>query len=148
MSYYSKWHLIHEDESVVIHDPEGFFNWLEGLVDPHDFAGMRSLIRYGIFEDVTEETLREKVTKKHHYFSGFYAEDGYGATSINGFDPSENNVVAFIAKMSKFTDELVFLVENEGWPTLDPGFIYLVNATDGQAEAIPMRLVAATQEEA
>ena len=140
MSYYSKWHLMSEDESVMIHNPEGFYNWLEGLVDPHNFAGMQSLIRHGVFEDVTEETIREKVTKKNHYFSGFYTAGEYGAENINHFDPRDDEVVAFIGVLSRFTDELVFLVENEGWPTLDAGFIYLVKAKDGEATATSMYL--------
>ena len=147
MSYYSKWHLMSEDESVMIRNPEGFYSWLEKLVAPHDFAGMRSMIRYGIFEDVTEETLREKVTKKNHYFSGFYSEGEYGGESINHFDPKDVNVLDFIGELSQFTDELMFLVENEGWPSLEPGLIYLVKAKDGQTVATQMHLVAVTQEE-
>lgn len=136
MSYYSKWHLIHEDEAVKIHNPEGFFKWLEELMDT-DFEGIRLFISFGTKEKIVEETARRKVLEIIHSFYGFDEH------RINHFAPQDDKVVDFIGELSRFTDELVFLVEDEEWPTLEPGCIYLVKARDGKASAKAMRLVEA-----
>lgn len=132
MSYFCRWHLIHGDEAVEIHDPTGFLIWVNNL-DNTDFEGMKKFIAYGYLENVVEETATRKVFEKVYMFYGFHLKDDAPGGSINHFDPTKDDVLKFVGELSQFTGDLTFLVEVEGWPSLDPGYLFVVRAHKGRA---------------
>ncbi len=132
MSYYSKWHLMTEGEAVDILDPVGFLHWLGNLKNTAS-EGMEQLIAHGVSEDIIKETATRKVLEKTYKFYGLYLKGEYSGSAINHFDPGKDDVLGFIGELSQFTGDLTFLVEVEGWPSLDPGYLFIVRAHKGRA---------------
>ena len=148
MSHSSYWHLL---QSVPISDPDGFFAFLDKMEKTENYDAMPVLFRWSMYEKTKQEDRRSRTTEKVYSFSGLYPEkstdpkrvygdESNGRYGINHFELTEEHL-KWIAELSQFVDgPIEFIVFEEGWPTLDAGYVTFVKAEKGKASSTPMQL--------